>query len=215
MMFEDMSPLQLCPLHCSTEGGSLQRMNTPRNRRPLLQCCSAATLHMSPSGAAVQCCAEAEARLQARRLVLRNIAIPASFYTATDPRHADTRAALRSLGTRQAPGPGSRLVSRSASSVSVRRAQHVRLATSSPAPQPRPLARSQSFTQPPGGLQLHPGKLSATLSSSVLPWEYKLAGIGKCWKGRRRFCLFIILCIATLSFGCMKNMKMFHGPHSP
>ena len=114
MMFEDMSPLQLCPLHCSTEGGSLQRMNTPRNRRPLLQCCSAATLHMSPSSAAVQCCAEAEARLQARRLVLRNIAIPASFYTATDPRHADTRAALRSLGTRQAPGPGSRLVSRSA-----------------------------------------------------------------------------------------------------
>ena len=223
-------PLLMCPLHARLGG----RQNQPRNRNPLMQCCSLDTAevrsikplqhdHCSPGVRSLQ---ERGASVRHSQLMLRNIKIPASYYTSTDPRTLPPHVirSLVSQEVRSGRGGGGhqrRLVSlsRSSSSVSVQRARTVKLRTSV-------VSRSQSFsdqrtspvysnvterrhlirdgTQERSRMQqsvsrkyfLEPeersltpseslvSKLSATLSSNILPWEYKLAGIGSCWRGR-------------------------------
>lgn len=223
---DDRGPLLMCPLHASEGGGQ----NQPRNRNPLLQCCSLNTAEIrsmkrpwSIETAEVRSLQESSRHSQ---LMLRNIQIPARYYTSTDPRTLPSHV-IRSLVSQEARsgggGQGRRLVSlsRSSSSVSVQRARTVKLRTSV-------VSRSQSFSdqgthpvysnvtrrrllirdrdsaqeesrmqqsvsrkyfQEPEERSLAPSesllsKLSATLSSNILPWEYKLAGIGSCWRGR-------------------------------
>ena len=214
-------PLLMCPLHARLGG----RQNQPRNRNPLMQCCSLDTAEVrstQPPGHFSLYSSESDRRSQ---LMLRNIKIPASYYTSTDPRTLPPHV-IRSLVSQEVRNGGGgghqrRLVSlsRSSSSVSVQRARTVKLRTSA-------VSRSQSFsdqgTSPvysnvtgrrhlnrdgaqersrmqqsvsrkyfrePEERSLTPSeslvsKLSATLSSNILPWEYKLAGIGSCWRGR-------------------------------
>ena len=218
-------PLLMCPLHARLGG----RQNQPRNRNPLMQCCSLDTAevrsikplqhdHCSPGVRSLQ---ERGASVRHSQLMLRNIKIPSSYYTSTDPRTLPSHV-IRSLVSQEVRSGGEqrRLVSlsRSSSSVSVQRARTVKLRTSA-------VSRSQSFsdqgTSPvysnvtrrrylnrdsvqerprmqqsvsrkyfrePEERSLTPSesllsKLSATLSSNILPWEYKLAGIGSCWRG--------------------------------
>ena len=215
----------MCPLHARGGGGQ----NQPRNRNPLMQCCSLDTAevrsikplqhdHCSPGVRSLQ---ERGASVRHSQLMLRNIKIPSSYYTSTDPRTLPSHV-IRSLVSQEVRSGGEqrRLVSlsRSSSSVSVQRARTVKLRTSA-------VSRSQSFsdqgTSPvysnvtrrrylnrdsvqerprmqqsvsrkyfrePEERSLTPSesllsKLSATLSSNILPWEYKLAGIGSCWRG--------------------------------
>ena len=225
MMCADRGPLLMCPLHARVGGGQ----NQPRNRNPLMQCCSLDTAevrrikplqhdHCSPGVRSLQ---ERGASVRHSQLMLRNIKIPSSYYTSTDPRTLPSHV-IRSLVSQEVRSGGEqrRLVSlsRSSSSVSVQRARTVKLRTSA-------VSRSQSFsdqgTSPvysnvtrrrylnrdsvqerprmqqsvsrkyfrePEERSLTPSesllsKLSATLSSNILPWEYKLAGIGSCWRG--------------------------------
>ena len=227
VMCADRGPLLMCPLHARVGGGQ----NQPRNRNPLMQCCSLDTAevrsikplqhdHCSPGVRRLQ---ERGASVRHSQLMLRNIKIPSSYYTSTDPRTLPSHV-IRSLVSQEVRSGGEqrRLVSvslsRSSSSVSVQRARTVKLRTSS-------VSRSQSFsdqgTSPvysnvtrrrylnrdsaqerprmqqsvsrkyfrePEERSLTPSesllsKLSATLSSNILPWEYKLAGIGSCWRG--------------------------------
>ncbi len=227
VMCADRGPLLMCPLHAGLGG----RQNQPRNRNPLMQCCSldtAVVRSMQPQSG--HCSIDArDLSVSDRRsqLMLRNIKIPASYYTSTDPRTLPSHV-IRSLVSQEVRSGGGgghqrRLVSlsRSSSSVSVQRARTVKLRTSV-------VSRSQSFsdqgTHPvysnvtrrrllirdrdsaqeesrmqqsvsrkyfrePEERSLTPSesllsKLSATLSSNILPWEYKLAGIGSCWRGR-------------------------------
>ena len=227
VMCADRGPLLMCPLHAGLGG----RQNQPRNRNPLMQCCSlntAVVRSMQPQSG--HCSIDArDLTVSDRRsqLMLRNIKIPASYYTSTDPRTLPSHV-IRSLVSQEVRSGGGgghqrRLVSlsRSSSSVSVQRARTVKLRTSV-------VSRSQSFSdqgthpvysnvtrrrllirdrdsaqeesrmqQPvsrkyfrePEERSLTPSesllsKLSATLSSNILPWEYKLAGIGSCWRGR-------------------------------
>ena len=216
----------MCPLHARVGGGQ----NQPRNRNPLMQCCSLDTAEVRSikpvqhdhCSTGVRSLQERGASVRHSQLMLRNIKIPSSYYTSTDPRTLPSHV-IRSLVSQEVRSGGEqrRLVSlsRSSSSVSVQRARTVKLRTSS-------VSRSQSFsdqgTSPvysnvtrrrylnrdsaqerprmqqsvsrkyfrePEERSLTPSesllsKLSATLSSNILPWEYKLAGIGSCWRGR-------------------------------
>ena len=216
-------PLLMCPLHARLGG----RQNQPRNRNPLMQCCSLDTAEVrsiQPPGHFSLYASDSSESDRRSQLMLRNIKIPASYYTSTDPRTLPPHV-IRSLVSQEVRSGGGghqrRLVSlsRSSSSVSVQRARTVKLRTSV-------VSRSQSFsdqrTSPvysnvtgrrhlirdgaqerlrmqqsvsrkyfrePEERSLTPSeslvsKLSATLSSNILPWEYKLAGIGSCWRGR-------------------------------
>ena len=209
VMCADRGPLLMCPLHARVGGGQ----NQPRNRNPLMQCCSLDT-------AEVRSLQERGSSVRHSQLMLRNIKIPSSYYTSTDPRTLPSHV-IRSLVSQEVRSGGQRRLvslSRSSSSVSVQRARTVKLRTSA-------VSRSQSFsdqgTSPvysnvtrrrylnrdsaqerprmqqsvsrkyfrePEERSLTPSesllsKLSATLSSNILPWEYKLAGIGSCWRG--------------------------------
>ena len=144
-------------------------------------------------------------QLRHSQLMMKNIKIPSSYYTSTDPKYlsADIIKNLTSMS-----GTGDKrlvTVSRSSSNISVRQAQHVKLRTSSF------VTRSQSFSDQinrvPRKLSSEPVRyrygdklsrvqqkpaiipsinyqLAPTLSNkSLLPWEYKVAGIGMCWQG--------------------------------
>ena len=228
VMCADRGPLLMCPLHARVGGGQ----NQPRNRNPLMQCCSLDTAevrsmkpqqhrHCSLEAAGVRSLQESGSSVRHSQLMLRNIKIPSSYYTSTDPRTLPSHV-IRSLVSQEVRSGGQqrRLVSlsRSSSSVSVQRAKTVKLRTSA-------VSRSQSFSdqgvspvysnvtrrrylnrdsaqerprmqqsvsrkyfREPEERSLTPSesllsKLSATLSSNILPWEYKLAGIGSCWRG--------------------------------
>ena len=200
-----------------------------------MQCCSLDTTrvrrlqhhHCSLDTAGVR--RDPQESLRHSQLILRNIKIPASYYTSTDPRTLPSHvirglvsqearsqeARSQEARSQEARSQGRRLasVSRSSSSVSVQRARTVKLRTQ--------VSRSQSFSdqratpvysnitrrrqhhrdsdqeqqvasrkyfREPEERSLTPSeslvsKLSATLSSNILPWEYKLAGIGSCWRG--------------------------------
>ena len=134
--------LVLCPQHTSVVGRS-RSINVPRNRSPLIQCCD-----------------HDHEYLKHQEMMLRNIRIPSSYYTPVDPRHCSvTRDQSRQVVS---------LVTRSVSSVSIKRAGHVRL------------NRHNSFNNNNNNNIDMKNKISSSLS-----WEYKLAGIGLCCKGRR------------------------------
>ena len=221
IMCSDQGPLMMCPLHARLGGGQ----NQPRNRNPLMQCCSLDTTrvrrlqhhHCSLDTTRVR--RDPQESLRHSQLILRNIKIPASYYTSTDPRtlpsHVIRGLVSQEARSQEARSQGRRLasVSRSSSSVSVQRARTVKLRTQ--------VSRSQSFSdqrttpvysnitrrrqhhrdsdqeqqvasrkhfREAEERSLTPSeslvsKLSATLSSNILPWEYTLAGIGSCWRG--------------------------------
>ncbi len=130
-------PLLMCPLHARLGG----RQNQPRNRNPLMQCCSLDTAEVRSMQTGhfslyARDSSESDRRSQ---LMLRNIKIPASYYTSTDPRTLPPHVirSLVSQEVRSGRGGGEhqrRLVSlsRSSSSVSVQRARTVKLRTSAP-----------------------------------------------------------------------------------
>ena len=200
----DRIPLLLCPYHTNTNGGQ----NQPRNRKPLMQCCMLDKLNLRQS--AVVQNEDMDVKLyqdniRHSQLMFRNIQIPSSYYTSTDPRYLppDVIQRLRLVpsnnnNVQKAQGElQQKLVtlSRSSSNVSVRKAAHVKIPTS------KHVSRSQSFsghrpqTRVTGHSKdprdrtrvpaLHTTKLSATLSQHTLPWEYKIAGIGSCWQGKK------------------------------
>ena len=195
----DRNPILLCPIHM--DGG--RGHNKPRSRNPLMQCCMLDSCVSNGRH-------HHHEQLRYSQLMLKNIKIPSSYYTSTDPKYlsADIIKNLTSMS-----GTGERklvTVSRSSSNVSVRQAQHVKLRTSSL------VTRSQSFSDQNNRVSRKPSsepvrysygdklsrvqqsdarqrpviipsinyQLAPTLSNkSLLPWEYKVAGIGMCWQG--------------------------------
>ena len=169
--------------------------------------------------------------LRHSQLMLKNIKIPSSYYTSTDPKYL-SEDIIKNLTSMS--GTGERrlvTVSRSSSNVSVRKAQHVRLRTSL-------VTRSQSFSdqinrtprkqsgEPVrysygdklGQVQQSDARrrpviipsinyqLAPTLSNkTLLPWEYKVAGIGMCWQGE---CLQILEFLDTLAFSLMLPRRL-------
>ena len=126
MMRNNSSPgLLMCPRHSNISG----TQNQPRSRNPLMQCC---------------CCLQTEAnhpwlpdtgqRRQSldnaryAEMMRKNIKIPPNYYMSTDPRTLPAEVIKQFASSTGELGPR-RLVARSSSSVTVRRAQCVRLRT--------------------------------------------------------------------------------------
>ena len=105
------------------------------------------------------------------QIMRKNIKIPSNYYISTDPRTLPAgviKSVASSIRERERPR---RLVMRSASNVTVRRAQYVKLATAS-------VKRSSSMS-----CQLVSVPSERLLGPS-LGREYRKAGIGVCLKGK-------------------------------
>ena len=145
---EEKSAILICPYHTDSDG----RQNKPRNRNPLVHCCHVDSVqhvrhhcHSHSPGDNVRSVKMFQSDVRHSQLVLRNIRIPASYYTTTDPRHMSSDVIKQltiipgDVNHNNTADTGKLVtLSRSSSNVSVRRAEHVRLSTS------RPVTRSQS-----------------------------------------------------------------------
>ena len=160
----------MCPRHSNICG----EQNQPRNRNPLMQCClQSEANHPSQARQSLDTARYAQ-------LMRKNIKIPSNYYMSRDPRTLPAEV-IKSLATTGEVEPGRRPVARSSSSVTVRRAQCVRLRTGR-------VKRATSFSENILAEYRHysvaANKYRANQHYENLPWEYRKAGIGVCLKGK-------------------------------
>ena len=181
------SAILMCPHHSNILG----EQNQPRNRNPLVQCCFYRGSGQHPSQDIM---VELDHHRQYSdderyaQMMRRNIRIPSNYYISTDPRTLPAqviKSVAGSSGIR-----ARKLVMRSTSSVTVRRAQYVKLQTAT-------VRRSSSFSQDRVKDNQHLVKYRLSeVQTNNLPWEYRKAGIGVCLKGIQNFhsTLVTVLC---------------------
>ena len=155
----------MCPRHSNICG----EQNQPRNRNPLMQCCLQIEAnhpwHPGP-GQARQYLDNA----RYAQMMRKNIKIPSNYYISTDPRTLPAEVIKSYASTR-------RPVTRSSSSVTVRRAQCVKLRTNR-------VKRAISFSE---NILAEYRQYSVATNNNLiknLPWDYRKAGIGVCLKGK-------------------------------
>ena len=167
--------LLLCPRHSDISG----EQNRPRSRAPLLQCCldseaPASSLLMVGTGAEQHRRQLAGARYA--QMMRKNIKIPPNYYISTDPRTLPAQVIKNVANSSREQAR--RLVMRSASNVTVRRAQYVKLNTGTVKTVKRSSSLCYKYLSVP----------SDHILAQSLPWEYRKAGIGSCLKGKTSHC---------------------------
>ena len=120
-------------------------------------------------------------------MMRKNIRIPANYYMSTDPRTLPAEVIKHfTSSTTGEVEPRRSVVARSSSSVTVRRAQCVRLRTNR-------VKRATSFSENILAQYRHYSVSANNNNNYVskvnqhyenLPWEYRQAGIGVCLKGK-------------------------------
>ena len=170
--------LLLCPRHSDISG----EQNQPRSRAPLLQCCSEGRHTSSHISSLLMVGTEAEqhrrqlAGARYAQMMRKNIKIPPNYYISTDPRTLPAQVIKNVANSSR--DQARRLVMRSASNVTVRRAQYVKLNTGTV----KTVKRSSSFCYK------YLSVPSDHILAQGLPWEYRKAGIGSCLKGKSSHC---------------------------
>ena len=174
IMRNNREAILMCPRHSQVSG----EQNQPRSRAPLMECCLyTEALRQTGQQTSPDILMELDQHRQylasARyaQIMRKNIKIPSNYYISTDPRTLPAgviKSVASSIRERERPR---RLVMRSASNVTVRRAQYVKLATAS-------VKRSSSMS-----CQLVSVPSERLLGPS-LGREYRKAGIGVCLKGK-------------------------------
>ena len=123
-------------------------------------------------------------------MMRKNIKIPPNYYMSTDPRTLPAEVIKQFASSTGELGPR-RLVARSSSSVTVRRAQCVRLRTNR-------VKRATSFSENIlaqyrqysvanniiNNNNNNDNEIKVNQNYENLPWEYRKAGIGVCLKGK-------------------------------
>ena len=164
-MRSNREPSLVCPGH-----GHCGEQNRPRSRAPLMECCLCSEA-LGEAGQWTSCDIMTDLDQQRQylasaryaQIMRKNIKIPSNYYISTDPRTLPAQVIKSVASSAWASDRPRRLVMRSASNVTVRRAHYVRLSTAS-------VKRSSS--------------MSCQYLSPGLPWEYRKAGIGVCLKGK-------------------------------